>query len=114
MGYEVGPVDNFAENFEEFEDRFDEVEAQIEQAEQSGDPNDAQAANDAIEALIQDFNPVLRDIVDRGYFNIELQQQLPVTPALFKALGGVFTLDVSADLKAVSYTHLTLPTILLV
>lgn len=100
VGYEVGSVDNFAENFEDFEDRFDEVEAQIEQSEQSGDPNDAQAANDAIEALIQDFNPVLRDIVDRGYFNIELQQQLPVTPALFKALGGVWTLDVSADLKA--------------
>lgn len=100
FGFEVGPVDNFADDFESFEERLEMVEDQIEQAEQSGDPNDAQEADSAIRALIDDFNPVLRDIVDNGYVNVEFQQQLPVTPALIRGFDGVFSVNVSADLKA--------------
>ena len=58
-----------------------------------------QQARDDAAQLLSDFRPVLTEISDAAFLNLDFQQQIPLTPAVFRGLGGVFTVNLSADVK---------------
>ena len=87
VGFEVGPVDNFIDDIEEFGEELDRLE------------EDENATEDDARAVVARFNPILEDIGEAAYFNLDLQQQVPVLPVVFRAFGGAVTLNAEAELR---------------
>lgn len=88
IGYEFGPVDNFVDDIERFEDELERLE---------DDPNTTQQE---AQDFVDEFNGVLSRIGDAAYVNIDVQQQVPALPAVFRAWGGTVTLDAAVELRA--------------
>lgn len=85
VGLEVGPVDNFT-------DDLDRVEELLEQPFTS--EQEAQAA-------IDELNPILVEIGDSAYVNLDLSLPVPALPVVFRAGLGVFSVhaDVSGSAR---------------
>lgn len=96
FGAELGPVDNFTDDVDEFQDRFEQLEEDFDNAQTQQELDQARADG---AQLFADFRPVLTEISDAAFLNLDFQQQIPLTPAVFRALGGVFTVNLSADVK---------------
>lgn len=84
VGYEFGPVDNFMDDIDKLEKELDRDN--LTQAE--------------AQAIIDQFNTLLVAIGDAAYVNIDVQQQVPITPMIFRAFGGVMTVDAAAEARA--------------
>lgn len=99
VGMEVGPVDNFIEDFEDFEQRYEVISDKFEEAEDTNNQALLDEARTEAEQLLTDFRPLLTEFTQAAYVNVDVQQQVPVTPAIFRGFGGVFTVDIAADAK---------------
>ena len=88
IGFEFGPVDNFVDDIERFEDELEALD---------DDPNTTQAE---AQDFVDEFNDVLVRIGDAAYVNIDVQQQVPALPAVFRAFGGAITLDAAIEARA--------------
>lgn len=87
VGLEFGPVDNFIDDIERLEDELDALEMG-----QGGDP----------QAIIDEFNPILAELGDSAYVNVDAYIPVPLTPVAFRAFGGAMTvhLDLAASARA--------------
>lgn len=85
VGLEIGPVDNFT-------DDLDRVEAILEQDFTS--EQEAQAA-------IDELNPILAEIGDAAFVNLDVSLPVPVMPVVFRAGLGVFSVhaDISGSVR---------------
>lgn len=90
IGLEFGPVDNFIDDFEQFEEDFEELEQRVE--------NDTATKQEVLD-FIDRSETLLGEFAEAAYVNVDIQQQIPLTPMVFRGFGGVFTVDLAADVK---------------
>ncbi|MEN8720931.1 MAG: conjugal transfer protein TraF [Oceanococcaceae bacterium] len=95
LSLEAGPVDSFIERIEDLEGCLDEDQATCRDA--AGNPllNDRPGIDlDEADRLKIAFDELLVDIGRDAYVIIGAQLQLPSTPMLFRAFGGVMGVDI--------------------
>lgn len=90
IGLEFGPVDNFVDDFEKFEEDFEALEERVD--------NNTATKQEVLD-FITDAEVLLGNFAEAAYVNVDIQQQIPLTPMIFRGLGGVFTVDLAADVK---------------
>lgn len=85
LGLEIGPVDNFTDDLETIEDELD---------------RDIRSEQDAQEVLDR-LNPILAEIGDSAYVNLDVSLPIPVLPVIFRAGLGVFSVhaDISGSVR---------------
>jgi hypothetical protein len=81
VGLEIGPVDNFTDDLDRVEELLDQDFETEEQA----------------QAAIDEINPILVEIGDSAYVNLDVSLPVPVFPVVFRAGLGVFS--VHADIS---------------
>lgn len=99
IGLEAGPVDNFVERFEDLEGCLEEVVEDEPCRASNGDiirdVGDDSIDVDEAQAIQGEFAPFLRRAGRDAYVIIDAQAQLPSTPMVFRAFGGVFGADIN-------------------
>lgn len=98
IAFEIGQVDNLT-------DRLDLLEIALDDAESDtgdGGENVTEAEANAIKA---EFDSFVAELGEDAYVNMQANLNLPVTPVMFKAFGGVVAVNVegSADARITAY-----------